>query len=342
MKVNNNKPFLALLLLLLPLAVFSEEASVVYTEGEVDIKYRSGERWEAMIGDLLERGDTVITGKSGMAEIEERPYNLYKVSPDTVFTLMEVEQGGKKQAVLSCTLGSVALKFEKVMGSEPVITTPSMIAGVRGTELTVFAGLDGSSLVIVEEGEVEVTSEGKAVVLNPEEGVEVRPGEPPGEKFRVLRGQIDFSTWNSERFRAFMDDPVESALGVEKRLNYYIGEIDSLLPSFIENKSRVKEERKKLDKLEKEKGKEARAEYYQKEIFPLEVKTSYMAMNIRYYALSALSLRRFILGRMYMFMRSLYITEPENEIYSNFIDVYRRIIDAFEEKVVPHLVEADI
>lgn len=332
--------FLLLLCLLSPLA--AGEAVFVYTEGEVDLKDKQGELQWVDIGDSINTGETVITGYDGVAEIEKDDSSVIKIASDTVFTYLEAGVDGRKRDVLSCALGSMTFKFGRTLGTEPFITTPSVVAGVRGTELTVFAGVDGTSLVVVESGQVDVFAEGASVSLTADEGVEVKPGEEPGPKFKVRYGSIDYSTWNGERERDFLADPAGSARGVLKRLKTFNDEIELLIPQLEKNKALIEREREKLKGIEEKDGKEAKSEYYKKNIFPLEVETSYMVINKRYFALSALSLRRFVLGRMYLMVKARYSTVQNDPEYLAFLDTYNEILQYHEQRIVPHLVEADI
>ena len=77
-------------------------------------------------------------------------------------------------------------------------------------------------------------------------------------------------------------------------------------------------------------------------MFPLEVETSYLQLNKRYYALSALSFRRYVLGSMYARVKSANILGQDAKEFQEFLDVYNRILYEYETRVVPHLVDADI
>lgn len=340
------KKILTLLLLLLIAAggfiSAQEDAVVVYIDGWVDIKNNSGSLVEAWEGDPVYVGESVITDPSGYAELEQGTNAaLIKISPDTVFTLGEIDEGGEKRTVLSTSLGSVAYKFNKTVGREPYISTPSMVAGVRGTEFTVFAGVDGSTLVAVESGQVDVTAEGETVELYPEEGVEVQAGETPGEKFEVLRGKVDYSSWNRERFEAFLADPAAAVKRVKARLETYIEEIDAIQPEYEKLRRKVDENRETYREL-KEKDEEEATKYYADNVESMVLLSGRMFRNLRYYSLSALSMRRFVLGRLYMEMKSRYIMDLQNPVYLDFIELYEQSKMLFEDRVVPLLVEADI
>ncbi len=332
---------ITLFIFLSVLAVYGQQADVVYVDGIVDLKLANGERMEAFIGDYLERGDTIITDTGSYAELEQAGGYTIKVSEDTIFTLQEIEQSGEKRSVLSTTVGAVAFKFSMLTGKEPLIATPGTVAGVRGTELQIFAGIDGSTLVVVSTGKVEVEAQGKKVELLPEEGVEIPAGSAPGEKFQVLRGQLDFSTWNSKRLDSMLEDPAGAVRGVEKGMEAFRAKIAEIKPVYEANREQLTAEREKLVEIEKDKGKDAQKKYYEETVFPLEVETSYLRLNLRYYALSALSFRRFVLGSMYAQVKSAFLNRLDSDEYKAFEQTYMKILSDYDRDVSSYLVEAD-
>ncbi|HKL22620.1 MAG TPA: FecR domain-containing protein [Tichowtungia sp.] len=332
-----------LMLMLQSGAVFALDTQLVYREGRVDIDRRGGDRIPAYIGDDLRGGDSVITGMDGFAELEQSNAGTITVESDTIFTIDSEISSGRERDVLRCTLGSISYRFDRIAGDrEPRITTPSAAAGVRGTELTVAAGEDGSSLFVVKTGRVDVAAEGKTVSLGPEEGVEVRPGEQPGEKFEVKRGQIDYSSWRQERRDAFIDDPVAAARGLERRFNGFVKQVNALAPLLAEQRRALEREREELIKIGEEQGQEARAKYYRETVQPLEGDTFNTYITLRYYAKSAFSIRRFVLGRMYVTVKTAYLDELSNSSYQQFIKIHNNILQKFATEVLPHLTDADL
>ncbi len=330
-------PFAVILALAFPVGV--NGADVVYVDGTVDLRFPGGEMTEALIGDRVRVGDVVITGGDGLAELVPAAGGLIRISPDTVFTVQEIERGGVKRTVLGTVVGSAGFKFTRFVEKEPLLGTPTTVAGVRGTEVEIFAGSDGATLVVVHSGRVEVEAQKVRVSLTANEGVEVLPGSPPGEKFAVLRGRLDYSSWNGERLARSLTDPESAIERIAKGLESLIAEIESLVPRFDESNGRLVEADKRLKSIE---DADARKRFYAETIFPLEIETSYLALNIRYYALSALSYRRFVLGSMYLKIKARALVEGSADLYRDFFDRYARIIARFEEAVTPHLVEADI
>jgi len=324
------------------LSAGAQDATVVYTEGDVDIDHGYGSRELALIGDPLQNGESIITGPVGFAELERNTSTTITVEPDTIFTLEQTVEDGEERSVMRCTLGSVAYRFQQIRGKEPYLVTPSAVAGIRGTEVIVTTADDGSSLFIVESGTVEVEAEDSRVVLEAEEGVEVRPGERPGEKFEVQRGGIDFSEWREARREEFIEDPVSSALALERRFSGLIRKVEELAPVYAENKRWLEHERELMKKIELEKGTDAKWEYYREKVYPLEVDTHNAFITLRYWAKSAFSLRRFVLGRMYLSLKTSYIENLQDPKFVEFLEVYRRILAGYEDKVVPRLKDGDL
>ncbi len=322
-------------------ALAAAPADVVYTEGRASIRYYDGPEQEAFIGDVVNRGDTVITGWDGLVELDRQGVSV-RISPDTVFTIQERGSGQEKQDVFSLALGSVKYRYDRLTGREPPVQTAACVMGVRGTEFTVFAGADGTSLVVVDQGQVEVQSAGESVQLVSEEGVEVRPGAPPGQKFKVQRDQMDYSTWNQGRITALLADPAEAMRQLGERLSYYSKNAAQYESLYQEYNQRLGEERRKVVDIQEKEGKEAADKYRTEVVNPLAVDTANLVLNRRYFALAALSLRRFVTGRIYLLLKSQYIVHPQDTVYTAFLSQYRRFLAAFESDIVPHLVEADI
>jgi len=316
-------------------------ADVVYAEGEANIRFRSGSQREAGIGDRLNTGDTLKTGTDGLVELDQKGVRL-NIASNTVFTLMEKERGGKTAGVFSLVLGSVKFRYERLTGQEPLIQTNSCVAGVRGTEFSVFAGVDGSALIVVDRGEVTVEAAGQSVALAPDEGVEVRPGQPPGDKFKVQRDQVDYSKWNDEKLEGLIADPLDAILAIRARMDAYIESVSEHSSLYQENKQRLAEERAKAEEIARTKGADQAKEYAQQVVFPLSILTFNQSLNIRYFALAALSLRRYVGGRMYLFLKTKYIRAPDTQEYDEFLTVFQDILAHFEQYVVPYLGEADI
>jgi len=327
--------------LLLALASWAVPTGVVYTEGEADVRLKSGVEREASIGDILNTGDTVKTGGDGYVELDQKGLTL-RISRDTVFTLLEKEQKGQPTGVLSLAVGSVKFRYGKLTGREPLIHTSSCTAGVRGTELEVFAGVDGSTLIVVEQGAGTVEAEGESVDLSPAEAVEIPPGRPPGEKFTVQRGQIDYGKWNDQKLEAMLADPDSALAAVNGRMEYYIENILEYDSLYKENKLLLEAARKKQEEIFAAQGQDEARRHDKEVVAPLALAAFNQSLNVRYFALAALSLRRYVGGRMYLYQKLRHIASAGAEPSLRFSAVYDDLLKRFEENVVPYLGEAEI
>ena len=311
---------------------------VSFVDGEVSLKPASGASRDLNPGDKLNTGDTVRTGADGVAELDQKGVIL-KLSPKTVFTLTERESGGKQRDVVAVAVGSMKMKYEKLSGTEPLIRTASCSAGVRGTEISVFSGEDGSSLIAVDSGSVEISAEGKTVSLEVGEAVEVRPGQAPGDKFTLHSDQVDYRTWNDDRVKSMLADPVKSLGGLRAQLESYIKDASNFDAAHSESSARLEAERQKLLVLKKDQGEEAFNKYRDEVVTPLSFETAFQVLNTRYFALAAYSLRRYVAGRLYLQLKPLALTG--NPVWTQFRKDYQDFLDSYEHSIVPHLVEAD-
>jgi FecR-like protein len=337
------KALIILFLISVPFIYANEIVSISYIDGWVDIKEGSGDIYEAMIGDEVMAGNSIMTDEDSYAElVEKSSRSTYNLSPNTVFTVREMETEGKKQNVLACTLGEVAFKFKRAGTLEPLIATNSTVAGVRGTEFKVYAGLDGSSLIAVRRGLVEVESEGVTVALGKNEAVEIKPGEAPGDKFSLKGRPLNFNAWNGEKKKEFLKNPAESLKAVEKRLDYYNSKVEELYPIFLEWDQQRREELREFEKIKKEKGIDEAKKYRNSILFLTMNNASNLILNVRYYALSILSMKRYIVANMYADIKTRYINKLDDPVFKDFEKVYKSVLEKYEKITIPQLNETDI
>jgi len=323
--------------------LFAQSTEVTYYQGTANLKDSGGNMSPVDFGTVVNYGDTIITGSDGTVQLDQNGVNQITIQPNSVFSLQQRVQDTKPRTVMTTVLGSVAYKFAQLAGTtEPDLGTMSSVAGIRGTALTVYAGSDGSSLFVVTQGKVAVQAEGQTVDLAVNEAVQVTPGAPPGKKFMVLAGKIDFSKWNSQQESAFANDPVAALAAVGKRMDSLIGQIKQIEPTYLKWKTDLDANRAELKKL-RDAGKMAEAKtFYEQKVNPLEVDASNLYLNLRYWALSALSLRKYVMGRMDLSMKISNLKTPSNTTFTRFEQLFSQIDSSFNNAVVPYLVPTDI
>ncbi len=329
------------LILAIAAAAHAAPTDVTYTEGDATTRYHSGVQQDTSVGDVLNTGDSVKTGDDGLVEMDQKGVTI-KVSHGTVFTLMETAQGNQNAPVLSVALGSIKFRYDKLTGQEPLVRTNGAVLGVRGTEFTVFAGADGSTLIAVDTGQVTVQAEGQSVELASAEGVEVPLGKPPGDKFVVHSDQIDYRKWNDDKLNTMLADPIAAMQSIQQAMDAYIKNVGDYATLFNDDSARLKQERNNMVEITKEKGADEGRKYEEENVTPLADKSFILGVNLRFSALAALSLRRFVGGRLYVFLKAHYITHPNDGVYQEFLKQFEAFLANFEGSIVPYLVKADI
>ncbi len=321
----------------------AQPAEVVYLEGLPEIYPGGGSPFPADFGDAVETGDSVVTGSSDYVELERGPSELIRVSPDTVFTIREEDRGGKRQSVLSAAAGEIAFRFDRITGeSEPRLGSASVSAAVRGTEVTVYVGDEGTTLFLVESGQIAVESAETAQTVDAGQATEVGLVGQAGKPFVWDAERIDYASWNAERVDRFLDEPVTGVRTVREKLRAFAERVELLRPRYEAAYQSLEEARDRYEQIEEEDGEEALRRYQRETVRPLIEQAQAVILNLRYNALSALSLRRFVLGKMYMNMKSRYIFDQDAAEYREFIGIYNDTLEEFEERIVPELVPADI
>lgn len=319
----------------------ASDAETVYVEGYPELRGSSGRTSDLFFGDLVRSGESVLTGLDDTAELELANGNSVVVDSDTVFTLQESVEDGETRSAYSNSRGSVTYRLNNIRGRGPRIQSANAVAGVRGTTFTVFAGDDGTSLFLVEEGRVAVQAQGEEVEVNENFAVEVGAGQAPGEPFEVLSGEIDFSGWNNGRTEAILDDPVTAAEGAYRRLEEIVAELNEAAAIYEPLREELRQAREEADEVFDEEGQEAYEEFHAENVRPLEYSTPRRFTNVRYWALSALNMRRYVFGRMYTILRSTYMLDPENDQLQDYLEVHNRAIDLLEREVSEYLGSPD-
>lgn len=328
----------ALSLMLVAAGLSAITAKVVDTEGPATVQRASGKAEKIAIGKSYTTGDSIRTGKNGLVELSQDGLTI-RIGPSTVFTLLEKEQGGKPRGVLAVTLGSVKMKYDRLTGSEPMVQSASCIAGVRGTELTIWAGADGASQFIVDSGLVSVEAYGTTVELGPDEAVEVINGRPPGDKFVVQRGLIDHAKWDQGRIEALVADPLTAVAGLSERLAYYSTAAKEFRDDYTKYQVRLDSEIQQAKQLRSEHGLEVAKAYEQEHVVPLITPTHNLYINARYHLLAAAAMRRFVGARIYLLLKVRYLAAADAAEWKKFVDRYDVFLEEYESGIAAFLVE---
>lgn len=154
-------------------------AAVVFVVGkDAKIVTAQGEK-PATKGAVLYESDKVITGKKSQVDLVLPNNILMRLDQNTTLEMKElaVGEGGAQQDRLMLQRGTVFAKVAKLdTKSSFAIQTPTLVAGVRGTQFMTEADETGKGKVAVIEGKVAVeSSTGKTEEIGEGEQAEVSP-----------------------------------------------------------------------------------------------------------------------------------------------------------------------
>lgn len=177
-------PAVACLLVLLAVSTVAAAQSgiIEYVDGDVIVVSSSGEV-DAEFGMTVAAGDTVATGPAGIAVLRLNDRSQVKLRENTRLVVDSVSD----QAAVTLNSGGVFALVSRVTGASAraigfEVRTPSVVAGVRGTEFFVAYGRtveDAPDLwLCVNEGSVEVAipSTGQSTVVEEGEGINILGG----------------------------------------------------------------------------------------------------------------------------------------------------------------------
>ncbi len=167
------KPAAALIVLLVLVAFHplmargAEEGVIDEVRGSVTIYDFEGAARPARAGDYVQSGEAIETGADGFIRVimgEGSVLELRERTRIEVFDSRANESGTRRIALFLGRMWTVVAG--NAAGTTAMeVTTPTSVAGVRGTEFSAGVGLDGATRVGVDKGLVDVSSDQGQVEL---------------------------------------------------------------------------------------------------------------------------------------------------------------------------------
>lgn len=149
--------------------------------------------WRLAVGETVAPQQIVITGPDGYADFQVADGSHFEVFPNS--RVIFRNNLGDWRDLLDILIGKVKVQIEKLGGlpNPNKVRTPTAVISVRGTVFDVdVEDDDATTLVLVEEGQVEVRHllrGGDGRVLNPGEWIRVFKNQPIAAK-TVDRGMV--------------------------------------------------------------------------------------------------------------------------------------------------------
>jgi len=161
-------------------ATGNRKAIAVFLQGEVGIETDKGIK-RLFSGDLVKPGEIIVTGQDGTVDLAFSEGSLVRVSPNGRLTIREFMVTDKSAVNLELKKGDVLSIVQRQSASDSFrITTPTAIAGVRGTTFRVSTTGESTRISLIE-GSVEIPSSsgGSSVILRENDTAVVNPSSAP-------------------------------------------------------------------------------------------------------------------------------------------------------------------
>ena len=180
---------------------------VAFCSGDAGIKRAKEKTWQNVEPNMpVYFGDTISTGEDGVVEIGLVDKGSFRIHPNTQLALNTIISPVERRNSFLLFFGRLWIKLSKYPSRSRAyeIQTPTMIAGVRGTELEIGSYDDGTTLVHVASGMVTVDNEADRKTLSPNQGTTLSLHQ------REIKTEHDFKpdwekTQRDSRQRLFSD-----------------------------------------------------------------------------------------------------------------------------------------
>ncbi|MBM9499540.1 FecR domain-containing protein [Leptospira sp. 201903071] len=129
---------------------------VVFQSGEVEIE-RNGKKIRSTPGLILKENDKIKTN-SGSVDIQTGKGDIVRIKSFSQITLKEISKNGKPNTNLYVQAGELLIKTNKLKSKDSfLLSTPTAVAGVRGTTFSFELTNGKPPKVKVYEGAVAIT-----------------------------------------------------------------------------------------------------------------------------------------------------------------------------------------
>lgn len=179
--------------------------------GKATLVRSNGTEVEAKAGLDLAAGDQLKTGKGSALWFSLDGAGQFRLFGESQMAVDELSESKSEDTGISLRmiLGYLTSKVSKLRSNASPVTihTTTATIGIRGTEFDTVAALDGSSAVVVDEGLVEVDSEGGQVSLPPGKMTEVdADGKSSGPVQATSREgrENEWEAWRQKREEAMI------------------------------------------------------------------------------------------------------------------------------------------
>jgi hypothetical protein len=213
----------------------AKEVTVVAKEvkGPVTLIMADGKKRPLKDGDKVGSNDVIESGPGGMAVLNLSDGSKVEVFEATRLEVNEILPEEESRFSISLFFGRVVAKLKRLRGDDVVIT-PTMVAGVRGTDFAVSVAEDGTSVVSVDKGVVKCSSDkawDKTSGVDVEAGMEVladKSGVVLTPRPMEIKTLEDWTEFRQARLEAMQADLPSIIARMEKGVDPSLAILDKI------------------------------------------------------------------------------------------------------------------
>jgi len=168
--------FLGIVLSSSSLAASEPLGSFSKVTGSVTLRHKGAVDWvQAQVELPVYYGDTVRSGPDGEGEIVFTDESLLKITPNSRLAINTIISPVEKKNSVLLFFGRIWSKVSRkaFKNRSFEVQTPTAVCGVRGTDFTTAAYEDGTLLVQVGSGQVQVDNDASNTILSASQGTRV-------------------------------------------------------------------------------------------------------------------------------------------------------------------------
>lgn len=170
-------------------------ATISPVQGEVFWREETDKDWDAILNEQgLDSGNQVLTRLEGRARIEYFDGIIVRVGPHTLFTVSEQTQTQELNLIsrIRLLMGQIFIKHgEGYYHGKFEIETPSGLAAVKGTMMSVQVTADGQTLVTCLEGICSLSNDKGLVTLTAGQGASIEEEDQPPQFAEIEDWQLN-------------------------------------------------------------------------------------------------------------------------------------------------------
>ena len=227
-------------------------------EGEVTILRTDGKEIAGEVGLSLFPGDQITTGEGGMVWFSLQQGGQFRLGEEAQASIDELSASEEEddQPTLRLVLGYLWSKIRKLKEKPPslVLHTPTVIVGVRSTEFDTVVSLDGTSVITVDEGSVEVEAEDEKIILEKGRMAEVEAEVKPAPPIQAIpKEKRDWQAWRKKRIKKLFKNLPQKAPKFRKRFEMAVTLSTKFTSRIKEASDRINEAIEKIRQAKRDK-----------------------------------------------------------------------------------------